>query len=508
MAKCSEALGLVQAEIGACRLMRKRVTVRFGECVFVARGLQLDWVLVRVNTIHRIVIAAVVVVVAALIVVLGYRHVNPQPDERARRAIERAELLREQVLALAIPESWRDNLAAAERELDQANTAYADALWEDASEHAGSAISRYETMLGVGKSQLGGAGHFYSLAGRVQVQRVGKSDWQTAQQRMPVFDGDFVRTGRDGSAEILFEDGSLYKISPDSLLEIHRRTATTDKPGAVKMVAGRIGVYTSANPSTVTTDAANAEIDSDSRVDVGVDSVDRKTTVSTFKGRALVRNPRGDQVALADREQVAAATDGTFSSKRRIPDPPLQIEPHNNAGFDLTSTRFIELSWRRPAAGAAVHLQVSRSQRFIPDEIDVDAPVLEKDGARLEAIAAGTYWWRVSTIAGDDLRSEWSPARRFRIFSSGQTTLLQDKTPPELELQPPQQLGNMFIIEGRTEVGATVTINGELVKLDSEGHFRKTIEVIDDGWNDLVIQAEDPSGNRVERRERVYVEVY
>jgi hypothetical protein len=56
----------------------------------VARGLQLDWVLVRVNTIHRIVIAAVVVVAAALIVVLGYRHVNPRPDERARRAIERA----------------------------------------------------------------------------------------------------------------------------------------------------------------------------------------------------------------------------------------------------------------------------------------------------------------------------------------------------------------------------------------------------------------------------------
>ena len=63
-------------------------------------------------------------------------------------------------------------------------------------------------MLGVGRSQIGGAGHFYSIDGRVQVQRPGKADWQTAQNRMPVFNGDFVRTGRDGSAEILFEDGS------------------------------------------------------------------------------------------------------------------------------------------------------------------------------------------------------------------------------------------------------------------------------------------------------------
>jgi hypothetical protein len=34
------------------------------------------------------------------------------------------------------------------------------------------------------------------------------------------------------------------------------------------------------------------------------------------------------------------------------------------------------------------------------------------------------------------------------------------------------------------------------------------VEVAKDGWNDLVIAAVDPSGNRSERRERVYVEVY
>jgi len=474
----------------------------------VARGLQLDWVLVRVNTIRRIVFAILLLVVAAVMVALGYRHFNPRGDERARRAIEQAELLREQVLAFATPDAWKDNVAAAGRELESAKTAYTESRWEQAESHAESAISRYQTMLGVGRSQLGGAGHFYSLEGRVQVQRTGKPEWQTAEHRMPVFEGDFVRTGRDGSAEILFEDGSLYRVGPDSLLEIHRRAATSAPAGTVKMVVGRINVYTSDNPSTVTTDAADTEIDSDSRVAVGVDEADRKTTVATFKGRALVRNPRGLEVALTDREQVAAATDGTFSRKRRIPDPPLQVEPHNNAGFDLTSARIIEVSWRRPAADTAVHLQVSRSQRFSPDEIDVDTPNLTKDWARLEAIDSGTYFWRVATVADNDLRSEWSAVRRFRIFSSSEPTLLQDEAPPELEVRPPQQLGNMFIIEGRTEVGATVTINGELVRLDSEGGFRKTVEVINDGWNDLIIQAEDPSGNRTERRERVYVEVY
>jgi hypothetical protein len=466
-------------------------------------------VLVRVNTLRRMGLVLVLLAVAAIATVLGYRYLNPEPDERARRAIERAELLREQVLAMAIPDSWRDNVVIAERELDQANTAFAEEVWDQAQSRAESAASRFEAMLGVGRAQLGGAGHFYSLEGRVQVQRPGRADWQLAQTRMPVYNGDFVRTGRDGSAEILFEDGSLYRIGPDSLLEIQHRSSASDNPaGAVKMVVGRINVYTSDNPSTVTTDAADTEIGSDSRVAVGVDEENRRTTVATFKGRALIRNLRGLEMELTDREQVAAATDGTFSKKQRIPDPPLQVEPHNNAGFELGSQPIINLSWRRPSPRDAVHLQVSRSHRFIDEEVDVDAPALARDDARLEAISPGTYFWRVATVGSEDLRSEWSTVRRFRIFSSDQQSLLQDDTPPPLEVGPPHQLGNLFIIEGRTEQGAVVTVNGELVRLDSAGRFRKTVELVDEGWNDLVIQAEDPSGNRTERRERVYVEVY
>ena len=170
----------------------------------------------------------------------------------------------------------------------------------------------------------------------------------------------------------------------------------------------------------------------------------------------MIRNLRGLEMELTEREQVAAATDGTFSKKNRIPDPPLQIEPHNNAGFDLGGQPIITLSWRRPRANSSVHLQVSRSHRFISEEVDVDAPALAKDGARLEAISTGTYFWRVATVGSEDLRSEWSTVRRFRIFSSDQQSLLQDDTPPPLEVNPPHQLGNLFIIQ-IGEASETVT---------------------------------------------------
>ena len=64
----------------------------------------------------------------------------------------------------------------------------------------------------------------------------------------------------------------------------------------------------------------------------------------------------------------------------------------------------------------------------------------------------------------------------------------------------------MFIIEGSTEASATITINGERVELDTDGRFRKTVEIYKEGWNDIFIVAVDPSGNTTEHREPVFVE--
>jgi hypothetical protein len=472
----------------------------------VARGITVDWVLIRTNTVRKIVALAVFGVILAAVGVLLYLQINPTPDVRARRAIEQAERGREQVLAIDDVESWTDELGRAEEELEGAKTAYDEERWGEAQTLAEGAAGRFASVLGRARGQSEGVGHFFTMEGRIQVQRAGKAEWQNAHLRMPVFNGDFVKSGREGSAEILFVDGSLYRIGPNSLLEIHHQISPQEAPGTVRMVVGRINVYTADSPSTVTTDAAETEIRRESNVAVDVDESDRETRVATFSGSARVRNASGVEVIVKDRELVAAGVDGSLSEKQRIPDPPEPIEPHNNAGFDLSRDRIIRLKWQRPSPSEAVHLQVSRSQRFLQEQRDVDAPALRKDSARLQAISPGTYFWRVASVADGDVRSEWSAVRRFRIYSPNRQTLLQDRTPPKLEVIPPQQLGHLFIVRGRTEVGATVTINGEDVELDGEGQFSKTVELAKDGWNDLVIAAVDPSGNRTERRERVFVE--
>jgi hypothetical protein len=433
----------------------------------VARGLELDWIVIRVQPLRTLLAVVTVGCIAAALVFFAYKSLNLPPQARA---------------------------------------SFIDGRWEEAETLADGARRRFEALAGAG-GELVGAGKFFSLEGRVEVQRAGQTEWEGGSEQQSVFNGDFVRTGRDGEAEILFADGSLYRIAPNSLLEIHNEMSP-ESSGTVKMVVGRINVYTSGTPSTVTTDTARTEIDRDSRVAVDVAAEDQETRVATFQGSARIRSTRGDEIVINEREAVAAKAGGTITEKQQIPAAPLLISPQNNVGFDVGGQKVIELAWRgRPGSGT-VHLQVGRSKNFDSTQLEVDAPDLARDKVRIKLVSPGTYFWRVACRSRDSLSSEWSAARRFRVYSSVDNEVAEDTTPPELTIDPPQQLGRMFIIEGSTEVGATITINGERVELGVAGTFRKTVEMFKEGWNDIVIVATDPSGNRSEHRERVFVEVY
>jgi hypothetical protein len=275
------------------------------------------------------------------------------------------------------------------------------------------------------------------------------------------------------------------------------------------MRVGRIHVMTSGSSSTVTTETAETEIASDSRVAVNVDEgSDGVTQVAAFDGGARVKTSGGDEIVLGSRQQVETTADGALSSMHRIPDPPQLLEPQNNASFDMKRVGVITLKWRGREDEQAVHLQVSRSRRFVGDSIEVESTEIRNDEARLKVVAPGTYFWRAAVIGDSGVESEWSQIRRMRVYSSLEQAMLADRTAPMLSLVPIQQLGAMFIIQGRTEAGASVTVNGERVVTDADGHFRKTIEIPREGWNNIEVVATDPAGNVTTRKERVFVEVY
>ena len=51
------------------------------------------------------------------------------------------------------------------------------------------------------------------------------------------------------------------------------------------------------------------------------------------------------------------------------------------------------------------------------------------------------------------------------------------------------------MIEGTTEPGATVFINDEEVEVESNGHFKKLVQLNKVGRNSVIVKAVDPAGN-------------
>ncbi len=472
-------------------------------------SIQIDWYVIKLTNIRRIVAIVITGVVAAGLVFLAYQRLNLPPEALARKAIEAAELAQSKAETQVLPQNLRRELGQASAQLELARENYLADRWSMAESEADSARLRFLALAGSGARHLAGVGEFFSLEGRVQLQRAGQSEWDNAQARTPVFNGDFIRCGRDGSAEILFTDGSLYRISQNSLLEIQHKAESENSSGTVKMRIGRIHVMTSGSTSTVTTDTTETEIASDSRVEVDVDEdVDGTTRVAAFDGGARVRGADGAEVVLASRQLVESSNAGGLSSTRAIPNPPLLLAPQNNTSIDMKKESVITLEWRGRSEDQAVHLQVSRSRRFVDEAMEVESRDIRSDTARLKIVAPGTYFWRAALMGENDVESEWSQVRRLRIYSSLQRAILADRIAPQLTLMPTQQLGAMFIVQGRTESGAAVTVNGERVVTDADGHFRKMIEIPREGWNNIEVLATDPAGNETSRNERVFVEVY
>jgi len=471
------------------------------------RGFEIDWVVVRINTIRRAIALGATGLVAASLLAFAYLRLHQPPQVVARKAIERAEGDLHDARSREIPPTWQRELKEAAMQLGEAKEAYGAEHWEQAASLARAADERFRFFLGSRDKEMIGAGQIISLQGKVDLQRAGQNSWVSARERMPVFNGDYVRTGGDGSAEVLFADGTLYRVAPDSLLEIHSQSRH-QTPAKVTMVVGRLNVYTSSSPSTVTTDSTETEVAQESRVAVNVDHADRRTLVAAYAGTARVHSKSGAEVVLRRQDRVTALQDGTLAPKGRIPKPPILLAPENNLSIDLDRSPILTLRWRLTPPVSRSHLQVARSRRFFPSSVDVDAKDLRTTRARLKGVQPGAYFWRVAAIDADGAQSDWSRVYRFRLTRGIRRLPMEDHTPPELQVQPARQMGQLFIVEGQTEPGAAVTINGESVDVDAEGHFRKAVEASSAGWNDLVVSAVDPAGNRTERRQRVFVEVY
>ena len=473
-----------------------------------ARRFEVDWVVVSVAGIKRWGLLAFALLLAGGVLAAVFYFTHEPPKAKAQRLLLRATAAQEQVRRAG----FSDNLAAefdqASRLLEEAHSDWERKDYPACVARAEDALQRFELLGGLANRDFVGSGQVISLQGKVEVQRANQTRWERAREKQALYNGDFVKTGPDAFAEVLFSDGAVYKIGSDSLLEVHReaRGGRSPSPGEVKVKVGQVNVFTAANSSSVVTDAARADVERDSRVGVEV-AEDSGTLVSAYAGRAMVTGAAGGQVELRTRQAVNAAPGGTLGQQRAVPDVPFPEKPRVNYLLNMDASDRLELGWRAVPGSTGYELQVSRSRMFAASTLEFPAHRLDSNLAVLKILKPGTYYRRVAALGPDRVRSEWSSPRSFKAFAGRRVEALTDTTPPRLEVAKPTQMGNFFIVQGTTEPGATVTINGEAVEVAGDGTFKKTVALNREGWNTIVIKATDPAGNTAEDRKQVYVEV-
>ncbi len=79
-----------------------------------------------------------------------------------------------------------------------------------------------------------------------------------------------------------------------------------------------------------------------------------------------------------------------------------------------------------------------------------------------------------------------------------------DKTPPALEVTITPK-GRVVIISGKTEVGVNLFINGNPIRIESDGSFYSTLEYNSTGIKKVKVEAVDSAGNRTIKEKEVII---
>jgi hypothetical protein len=348
-----------------------------------------------------------------------------------------------------------------------------------------------------------GEGHFITVQGNVQFRRADAASWEEARNRVTLRPGDFVRTAGNGSAEIMFGDGTLYTVRPNSSIIVSGPRNGDGRHQGIRMDYGWVNLSTASRPSGVETPRAEAQVAEESEAFVSIDPDGGRGRFGAVRGTLEVFTRDGERRRVRASEQVVQAGSQLSSPQRLLPAPDL-LSPSESQEIDPERAEVLVLEWEAVPAADAYELQVARDRLFV-DRIIEDTG-RARTRATLGIRGEGSFHWRVAAEGGDGERGLWSAVRTFRIAALDAAHGDSDREPPSLDLVAISRYGSIFIVEGRTEPGTLVEVNGEPVSVHASGAFTKTIQLVGEGWSFIVVQAFDAWGNTSERRQRVYLE--
>jgi hypothetical protein len=351
--------------------------------------------------------------------------------------------------------------------------------------------------------------HFVNLDGTVRIKKARSLQWIHADYNTSLEKGDFVQTGSDGVARIIFADGTNYVLKPDALIAVEEsredpvtratKVSVQVTSGAVDLSTGKFEVPGST--SQVAFADAVATLNEESRAVVRNDPGSNVHEITVDQGVADVT--RGSQsVQLGQYEQVSFATQQAGMTRNKVIAPPNLVAPQN---MELKLVKepkaaVLEFSWTEVPGAKSYHLQISPSVML--SNFVVDKKISGRTSAEVSGLEEGNYYWIVTAIDAKGVESQPSQANRLNLVQevAGNQAYL--------EITKIIQHGRVVEVQGKTEPGSTVIINNEQVfSISPDGTFRHfTSPLPNAGSHQITITAQDRKGDTNSIHKTVVIE--
>jgi hypothetical protein len=119
----------------------------------------------------------------------------------------------------------------------------------------------------------------------------------------------------------------------------------------------------------------------------------------------------------------------------------------------------------------------------------------------LRGLDAGSYYWKVAAIDARGAEGGFSEMWRFTLAKAPTSAA----TPPLLTIETVELKGNVLHVRGRTEPGASLTLNGDRLEVQADGSFNEFVTFEGGASAPVVLKATGVKGGTAEQRRRVTV---
>jgi hypothetical protein len=353
--------------------------------------------------------------------------------------------------------------------------------------------------------------HFSAMEGTVKVKAVGTFEWVTADSSIALKKSDIVRTGPGSAAEIRFFDGTVVAVGADSLIMIE--ASSSDPVSRRAKVGWRVSNGTvdfkvpqrfgPGGEAQISTPTVTARTDTAAAGAISVEQ-SGESAVRVYDGRVMASTRTGDTVPITANQEITVDASGKAGPAVKLPEPPVLLSPANQSevAYPDPTRALTLLAWKPVAEAAAYHVLLDYSPYF--NRPLVDRSGIKESSVEVRGLDTGKYYWQVAAVDRDGVAGRFSSFSRFAVTRpSGPASA--EGPPPPLTIDAVDVRANIVQVKGRTEPGATVTVNGQRIDVQSDGSFNEFIQMAKAGRQYVVVKAVGINGGANEQRRFVVV---